>query len=78
VTACAACRGPLPEIRKYQNTCSDNCHEAYLFALEAYAGDTKRIVDTRTGITHLVPTRYIAEHGLRRSDLERFPRDDDD
>lgn len=77
MVSCANCGGRLPNPREYQNTCTRECHEAHLDKLDRQFGDVKRVTRLRTGITYLVPTRWIAEHGIKEGDLDRFPREDE-
>jgi len=71
--ACWACGKPLPKPRLYAVTCSKECHERLIEALEAEFGRYKRVVDDVTGKTHRVPTRDIIEKGLKYGDLSKYP-----
>lgn len=54
-------------------TCSPNCHEIYMQQLEEQFGKFKKVVDAATGISYQVPTRVIAEAGIKQQDLTKFP-----
>lgn len=56
-------------------TCSPACHEKLVTQFEKEFGETKRVTSIKTGKTHLVPTRHIIEHGLKESELGKFPED---
>lgn len=77
VSCMNGCGKSLPTDRKYQNTCSEECHEALLDKMDSDFGQVKRVTKTETGVTYLVPTRYIAEHGIKGADLDKFPREDE-
>lgn len=48
-------------------------HEEFVALLEKTFGKYKKVVDATTGIAYRVPTRYIIEHGLKQTELHRFP-----
>jgi len=54
-------------------TCSQKCHETFVKQLESDFGKEKIVVDAVTGKRYRVPTRYIIEHGLKYTDLQKFP-----
>lgn len=41
--------------------------------IERELGKNIEVISMVTGKTHIVPRRYIAENGLKHSDLEKFP-----
>lgn len=77
MASCFVCGGQLPNVREYQNTCRKECHEALLDKMENDFGSVKRVTRLSTGVTYLVPTRYIAEHGIKEAELDRFPVEDE-
>jgi hypothetical protein len=54
-------------------TCSDDCHEKFVYRLEQEYGIYKKVVNLETGKTHKVPIRDIIEGGLRQIDLKNYP-----
>jgi len=56
---CAACREPLPPLakRSRQWTCDDVCHHVWIERLIVRFGETRAVIDARTGKVHAVPTR---------------------
>ena len=54
-------------------TCSNFCHDQYIFKKIAEVGLFKKVVDIVSGITYRVPTKIIIEQGLRQQDLKNYP-----
>lgn len=71
---CAACGRPLPAPpRSHEMTCDALCHRLWIERLVQQYGETKRITNTATGKTYLVPTRDILEHGITGASLVTYP-----
>ena len=69
---CVICRKPINRILVLKQTCSDECHEKYIQKLETSFGKFKFVIYNKAA--YRVPTRYIAEHGLKPEGLENFQK----
>lgn len=73
---CAACGAGLPPegfSRRHEFTCDVICHRVWIDRIVAGVGDTKILIDGRTGKRYVVPTRTILEDGIKASDLRQYP-----
>lgn len=68
---CIICNGPKDNITYM--TCGQKCHDIFIEFCEKKFGESKRVIDIHTGISHMVPTRDIIEKGLRHDNLKNYP-----
>lgn len=68
--SCVICGNP---ILPGKVTCSDECHEKFVYKCEQDFGVYKKVVDMTTGLAHKVPTRTIIEQGIKQGDLYKYP-----